>query len=115
MVAARLTASGFHALVVDGRNVRDKASALHAVRVAADFPEWVGNNLDALLDALRDLSWLETGRPVAVVWSNADRLALLAERDRNGLLATLRDAETHTGPVSAVYLLDWEDPEATSI
>ena len=51
-MTARLRDAGYRVLLVDGRAVTDKASALAAVRADAGFPDWVGSNLDALADAL---------------------------------------------------------------
>lgn len=107
MVAARLAATGHRVVVVDGRSVFDKASAIAAVGSAARFPDWVGHNLDALADALGDLSWLVADEPVALVWARADLLGRLAQRDRDSLLATLSDVESDTGPVASVVLLGW--------
>lgn len=106
VVAARLAASGHRVIVVDGRRVVDKASALAAIGDAGSFPDWVGSNLDALADALGDLSWLEAEEPVAIVWASAGRIDLVDERDRTGLLAVLADAERDDGPVASVTLLD---------
>lgn len=110
VVAARLATEGNRVIVVDGRRVVDKASALTAIGDAARFPDWVGNNLDALSDALGDLSWLDTDEPVAIVWTSAGRLELMDERDRDGLLGVLADSEADDGPVVSVTLLDAIEP-----
>ena len=129
-MTARLRDAGYRVLLVDGRAVTDKASALAAVRADAGFPDWVGSNLDALADALGDLSWLQPSAdagtvhvhgqnrdvpsgPLVLVWASAERLELLGVRDRNGLLTTLADAEAGSGPIRAVVLLD--GPDVTGI
>ena len=43
---------------IDLAGCRDKACALDLIAEALRFPDWVGDNWDALADALNDLSWL---------------------------------------------------------
>jgi hypothetical protein len=69
--------------------VDDKPGLIAALRVALDFPDWVGANWDALSDALRDLSWLPGG-PVTVIWIDPGRLR--PERDERLARQVLRDA-----------------------
>ncbi|PID96641.1 MAG: barnase inhibitor [Actinomycetales bacterium] len=79
-----LTAAAEHA----GRQVflvtgaLDRHSALVAFAEALALPDWFGNNLDALADALRDLG--DDDRPVTLVW---DSVALLRRTDRHGYAA----------------------------
>lgn len=56
-------------LRIDLADCRDKAGALELLAQALQFPAWVGDNWDALADALGDLSWLP-----------ADGYVLLLER-----------------------------------
>ena len=53
---------------IDGTSIRTKAEFMTAVADALSFPDWFGNNLDALSDCLSDLSWLPEGEHV-LVWS----------------------------------------------
>lgn len=48
---------GWHLFRLDGTGVVDKATFMTAVATACGFPEWFGNNWDALSDSLTDLSW----------------------------------------------------------
>ncbi len=48
---------GWQLFRLDGVGVSDKATFLAAIAAACDFPEWFGNNWDALADSLGDLSW----------------------------------------------------------
>ena len=38
-----------------------KADAIRAIYAAVEAPDWAAPNLDALIDVLRDLSWLPPG------------------------------------------------------
>ncbi|HEY7047429.1 MAG TPA: barstar family protein [Jatrophihabitantaceae bacterium] len=38
-----------------------KPDAIRAIYVAVEAPDWAAPNLDALIDVLRDLSWLPPG------------------------------------------------------
>ena len=46
--------------VLDGRGLADKHSLLSALGRALDFPDYYGENWDALEEGLADLSWRET-------------------------------------------------------
>ena len=55
--------------VLDGTRLVDAAAVYGALAEAFQFPEYFGNNPDALWDALGDYS----GEPVAIVWRHAAR------------------------------------------
>jgi hypothetical protein len=57
VIGEMVTQRGWHLFHLDGRGIVDKATFLPAIAAACDFPEWFGNNWDALADSLRDLSW----------------------------------------------------------
>lgn len=67
-----LQAEGWHVAVVDPE-AADKAALLQAVYRALDRPGSAAN-WDALLDILRDLSWLEPAAGIVLVWSDPDPL-----------------------------------------
>lgn len=52
-------AEGFNAYRIDLGLARDARSLHHVMARALHFPEWYGNNWDALLDCLADMSWNE--------------------------------------------------------
>lgn len=62
------------------RGAHSKRAAIEAIADALSFPAWSGRNLDALYDALTDLSWLPPGEHV-LVWEggNADVESVLAD------------------------------------
>ncbi|WP_329787159.1 barstar family protein [Lentzea sp. DG1S-22] len=61
--------------------VSEKKAAIAAIAEALDFPEWFGQNLDALHDSLTDLSWLPEGEHVLVVPAELDPSVLEVLRD----------------------------------
>jgi hypothetical protein len=70
--------------------VSEKKAAIAAIAKALDFPDWFGQNLDALYDSLTDLSWLpEDDEYVLVVPANLDPSVSKVLRD-----AVERNAES---------------------
>lgn len=59
--------------LLDGSTVHSKREMLNAIAAALSFPDYFGHNLDALADALRDLSWLPDGEHV-LIWSSPHTL-----------------------------------------
>ena len=57
--------------VLDGSSLANTEAVYRALGEAFQFPEYFGNNPDALWDALGDYS----GEPVAIVWRDAARSA----------------------------------------
>jgi RNAse (barnase) inhibitor barstar len=58
--------AGLEVCTVHLRQASDKAALLRAVAAALAFPEWFGENWDALEDCLTDLSWRPGGHVVLV-------------------------------------------------
>ncbi len=54
--------------------IRSRAETFDAFAAALDFPSWTGRNLDALLDALTDLSWQPDAEHV-LIWAGHGELA----------------------------------------
>ena len=76
---------------IDGTSIRTKAEFMTAVADALSFPDWFGNNLDALHDCLTDLSWLPDGEHV-LVWSAPEVLREADPRAYTAIDDVLRDA-----------------------
>jgi hypothetical protein len=74
---AALTAGGWSVRRVALPRVGDRRAVIDAFATALGFPGWVGQNWDALEDALRDLSWWVSGargRAVVVTgWASFGR------------------------------------------
>lgn len=69
-----LAAAGWRVLVLDRAPVVDKPTLLHAFYQSSAHPAGFGFNWDALVDALRDLSWLEPAAGIALLWRHPDVL-----------------------------------------
>ncbi|MGV1008824.1 MAG: barstar family protein [Dermatophilaceae bacterium] len=81
-----------------GRAVRvieggvDRHSAFVAFAEGLGLPAWFGNNLDALVDALREVAD-EDGRTVEVIWDGAARLRTVDPTSFDAICAVLADVE----------------------
>jgi RNAse (barnase) inhibitor barstar len=79
----RLTQSDFgFQPVLDGRALRSKKSLLAGIARALDFPEYFGENWDALEECLRDMSWRDG--QISLLIEHADSIP-------DALFATLRE------------------------
>ena len=58
--------------ILDGARLGDAAAVYRALAETFRFPEYFGNNPDALWDALGDYS----GEPVLITWRHASRSAI---------------------------------------
>jgi ribonuclease inhibitor len=74
--------------VLDGSDLADAAAVYRALAETFQFPEYFGNNPDALWDALGDYS----GEKVAVIWRNAARSADLLGPRFARIVAVLQQA-----------------------
>lgn len=90
-LSAAMRDAGLRVATIDLAGCHDKRTLLMRMAAQLDFPSGFGGNWDALLDSLRDLSWLKaTGH--ALFFSDADDLQADAEKDFNTLLDVLSDA-----------------------
>ena len=58
--------------ILDGSRLGDAAAVYRVLAKAFRFPQYFGNNPDALWDALGDYS----GEPVAITWRHASQSAI---------------------------------------
>lgn len=107
--------AGFRTLVVNGSGVASKAELIDAFARDLAFPGWVAHNWDALLDALRDLSWLKFETAAMVRVANLETLAEREVIALGTLSAVLADAAAswrRRSPLPVVFVL--EDPHASA-
>ena len=79
-VAKAAKKAGMALLRVDLKGVHDKQGLLDAIATALKFPEWFGENWDALEDCLTDLSW-QKARGYVLVLEHCAELAKHAPRE----------------------------------
>jgi len=74
-------------VIIDGRNIKDKQS-LHAyLKEQCNFPDYYGNNLDALYDVLTDRA-----EPLEIVVENSEELKEILCGYGEAFIETLQDA-----------------------
>lgn len=74
--------------VLDGSRLPDVAAVYRALAGGFRFPEYFGNNPDALWDALAEYG----GEPIEIVWRNATRSAELFGPHFEQIVAVLQKA-----------------------
>jgi RNAse (barnase) inhibitor barstar len=90
-IAAAARANGFRAVRVDLADCDDKEAVLAALGTALEFPDWFGQNWDALADCLTDLSWCQAPGYV-LVFSGSGNFAAVAPDDFDTLIEILSQA-----------------------
>ncbi|WNH47476.1 MULTISPECIES: barstar family protein [Stenotrophomonas] len=90
-LSAAMRDAGLRVATIDLAGCHDKRTLLTRMATQLDFPRTFGGNWDALLDCLRDLSWLKANG-YALFFSDADGLRGDAEKDFDTLLDVLDEA-----------------------
>lgn len=83
----------YKVLRIDLGGCSDKAQALQLIAEALQFPDWVGDNWDALADAISDLSWLPANGYLLLL-EHAGQWREHASADFDVLLDILNQAAT---------------------
>jgi RNAse (barnase) inhibitor barstar len=78
--------------LVDLGECRDKPAVLRAFAAALSFPDWFGDNWDALSDALSDLGWLDERAGRVLVLERCATLRAAAQDDYDMLVGILDEA-----------------------
>lgn len=100
-LALEAEAAGWRALQLDTTEVDSVEAFYDQVSTEWDLPSWFGRNLDALFDALGDL----TATPLVLVWDGLRQLAEVDPVHAAAVLDILRDAAGQA-PAFAVVVLD---------
>ena len=99
---------------VDGWTVADtKAGFLAAAGRALAFPDWYGQNFDALADCLRDVGAGTHG--VVLLWDGWGSLARADERAFRVTLSVLRSRAYAVGEVPFAALLRGDGPDVPGL
>lgn len=90
-LSAAMRDAGLRVATIDLAGCHDKRTLLVRMAAQLDFPRTFGGNWDALVDCLRDLSWLQANG-YALFFSDADGLRSDAETDFDTLLEMLDES-----------------------
>jgi len=90
-LSAAMRDAGLRVATIDLAGCHDKRTLLMRMAAQLDFPRTFGGNWDALVDCLRDLSWIKANG-YALFFSDADGLRGDAEKDFDTLLEVLDEA-----------------------
>ena len=96
------SSAGWRCVALDTTGIADRAGILVAIKEAFGFPAWFGHNLDALVDALRDVTF-EPG--TVLVWSGAATFATNDRQQYQKVLAVLRSRAAASNPARFLALL----------
>jgi RNAse (barnase) inhibitor barstar len=90
--------------ILDGRALRDKTALLAGVARALEFPDYFGENWDALEECLRDMSWRGGRISLSIEHADAipaDLLAIFID-----IAAQMAEQWACEGRVCSVFLCD---------
>lgn len=90
-IAALGRDAGLRLCRIDLRGCNSKPMLLMRLAAQLDFPIGFGRNWDALMDGLRDLSWLPAKGGYALLLEDAAELQSVAKKDFDVLLELLDD------------------------
>jgi len=103
-LAALTRAAGVGLHRVDFSGAQNKSGILAAVSTELRFPAWVGDNWDALQDALCDLSWLPESRGIVLVLDGTEGIRGSTPGELDVLIDVLSSTATYWGSVNRPFL-----------
>jgi RNAse (barnase) inhibitor barstar len=95
------TAAGWRMVAIDTTGVADRSGVLAAMQQGFGFPEWFGHNLDALVDALRDV---DDAPGTMLVWSGSEAFSTADRQQFEKVLSVLR-SRTRSEPAAKFLTL----------
>lgn len=91
LILAAAGANGFATFRVDLAAARDKGAMLAAIGKTLAFPEWFGQNLDALADCLGDMGW-RPAEGYLIILEHCDVIHGSATEDFSAMLEVFEQA-----------------------
>jgi RNAse (barnase) inhibitor barstar len=95
------TTAGWRVVAIDTTDVADRDGVLAAMKHGFGFPEWFGHNLDALVDALRDV---DSPPGTVLVWSGSEAFSTADRAQFEKVLSVLR-SRTRSEPAAKFLTL----------
>jgi RNAse (barnase) inhibitor barstar len=86
--------AGLAAFRIDIGHAHDKEDFLDHLSEAMRFPDWFGGNWDALVDCLRDLSWLQ-GKGYLVILEKSKHFCSAHKDEFDEAIDVLKEAATY--------------------
>jgi len=83
--------NGYYVGIIDGKECQDKQSFLVNIAKAFQFPDYYGNNLDALWECINDLEWLVESNYALMINNSKLFLSKCSRTDRNKIIDLLND------------------------
>lgn len=77
---------------LNGKKLSDFEKFYPVLKRKLKFPDYFGNNLDALEECLNDLSWLSTKQLIIKIESSSDLLSDEDQQDRDAIWGIVKDA-----------------------
>ncbi len=106
-IAGAAGREGWRFFHLAGRDIASKADFLAACAQAMAFPAYSGQNWDALVDCLRDLSWAPAPRGWVLLYDDAGRFAAARPDEFAVAVDILRSSveSWHATPTPMIVLL----------
>ena len=84
-------------VIIDGKNIKDKLSSHAYLKGQCNFPDYYGNNLDALYDVLTDRT-----EPLEIVLEHAEELKEILCGYGEAFIEALQDAAAENGKITII-------------
>lgn len=95
----KINKDGILTIVIDGLELRTKEQLMTTMKEALSLPEYFGMNWDALDEAFKDLSWLDSVNSISISIMNSHQIladeSLFIEKERKIFRQILEDATNY--------------------
>lgn len=96
---------GYKLFYLNGEELKNKKDLFTTFALVLEFPEYFGNNWDALTDCLRDLEWLPTYKGYILIYKNPELFAWNAPSDFETFLEIVNTVSKYWSDQKIKFLL----------
>lgn len=96
---------GYKLFYLNGVEIKNKKDLFTTFSIVLEFPEYFGNNWDALTDCLRDLEWLPTYKGYILVYINPELFAWNAPSEFETFLEIVNTVSKYWSDQKKKFLL----------